>query len=118
MKDSTLLKISLCCSLLGILIILFIVENLEIPESNIGNITQEDWEKTVAVSGEIKYITETPGLLIITLGDNTGNITVIAFKEENVSLEKGQIITIEGQVIEYKDQLEIQAELIKVRKMI
>jgi len=118
MKDTTLLKISLCCSLLGILVILFITENIELPESNISNITREDLEKTVSISGRINYITETPGLLIITLEDNTGNITAIVFKEENITLEKGQIITLEGEVIEYKGQLEIQAELIKTKKLI
>jgi len=118
MKDSTLLKISLCCSLLGILIILFIVENIEIPESNISNITKADLEKTVLISGRINYITETPGLFIIMLGDQTGNITAIVFKEENISLEKGQIIQVEGQVIEYQNKLEIQAELIKIKKLI
>ena len=116
MKDETLLKISFCCSLLGILIILFITENLEIPESNIANITKEDLDKTVSVSGKIGYITETPGLLIINLQDKTGNITAIVFKEENITLEKNQIITIEGRVIEYKDQLEIQADLLKIKK--
>jgi RecJ-like exonuclease len=118
MKDSTLLKIALCCSLLGILVILFIVENTEIPKSNISNITKEDLEKTVSITGRINYITETPGLLIITLGDQTGNITAIIFKEENISLTKGQIITLEGQVIEYMNKLEIQAELIKIKKLI
>lgn len=118
MKDTTLLRIAFCCSLFGILVILFIVENIEIPNSNIGNITKEDLEKTVSISGKINYITETPGLLIIKVGDKTGNITAIVFKEENTSLEKGQIITLEGRVIEYKDELEIQAELIKIKKMI
>lgn len=116
MKDEKLLKISFCCSLLGILIILFITENLEVPESNIVNITKENLDETLSVSGKISYITETPGLLIINLQDNTGNITAIIFKEENISLEKNQIVTIEGKVIEYKGQLEIQADLLKIKK--
>ena len=83
MKDNTLLKISLCCTLLGILLILFIVEISEIPESNISNLTTADLGKKVSVSGEIARVTETPGLLILDLVDSTGKITVIIFKEDN-----------------------------------
>jgi RecJ-like exonuclease len=118
MKDETLLKISLCCSLVGILIILFIVENSEIPESNIANITKENLEQTVSISGQITRITETPGLLILNLKDGTGEITAIIFKEDNLTLQKNQIITIEGKIIEYDGKLEIQADLLKTKKLI
>jgi len=118
MKDETLLKISLCCTLLGILVILFIVENSEIPESNIGNITKDNLEQTVSVSGQITRITETPGLLILNLKDNTGEITAIIFKEDNLTLQKNEIITIEGKIIEYNGELEIQADLLKTKKLI
>ena len=116
MKDNTLLKISLCCTLLGILVILFIVENSEIPESNISNLTKDNLGTTVSVSGKITRITETPGLLILDLSDSTGKITAIIFKEGNMTLQKNQIVTREGKLIEYEDKLEIQANILKIRK--
>ncbi|MBT3408471.1 exodeoxyribonuclease VII large subunit [Candidatus Woesearchaeota archaeon] len=116
MKDDTLLKISLCCALTGILIILFIVENSEIPESNIANLTKANLDQTVSVSGQITRIVETPGLLIINLKDSTGEITAIIFKENNLTLRKNQIVTIEGTLIEYEGKLEIQSDLLKMKK--
>jgi len=106
------------CSLIGILIILFIAENTEIPNSNIANITKEKLGEKTTIRGIIKKVIETPGLLIINVQDTTGNITAIIFKEENITLEKNQIVTIEGTIIEYKGNLEIQTDVLKLRKPI
>jgi len=86
MKEENLLKISLICSLFGILIILFIAENTNLPNSNIANLTKNQIDTKVSVSGSVNYITETPGLIILNVGDNTGNITVIIFKEDNLTI--------------------------------
>jgi len=118
MKEETLFKISLICSLLGVLIILYISENTEIPSSNISNITDKDIETKVTIIGLVNSVKETPGLIILNVGDKTGNITVIAFKEENITIEKGRIIEIEGKVVEYNKQLEIQADSIIIKKLI
>lgn len=118
MKEENLLKISLICSLIGILIILYITENTNIPNSNISNITNKDLETKVAIIGLVTSVKETPGLIILNVEDKTGNITVIAFKEENITLEPGRIIEVEGKVVEYNKQLEIQADSIIIKKLI
>ena len=114
MKEKTLLKISLITSLVGILILLVILDKIDVSDSNINAINKTFLDKQVKIKGEITRITETPGLYIMNVKDNTGDIDVIVFKEEKLELEKGNIIQIEGQVTEYQGKLEIIAKKIVI----
>jgi len=113
MKDSTLMKISFCCSLLGILLILFITENATIKSYKISEIRLQDIDKLVSISGEITRITDTPSILLTDINDETGSITVVIFKDANLTLERYQEVVIEGKVTEYEGKIEIQAETIR-----
>lgn len=110
MQEKTLLKIALVTSLVGILILLIILDKIDVSSSNINAINKTLSEKQVKIKGEITRITETPGLYIINVKDNTGNIDVIVFKEEKLELEKGAIIQVEGQITEYQGKMEIIAK--------
>ena len=112
MKEKMLLKISLITSIIGILILLIILDKIDISDSNISSINKDLVDKQVKIKGEITRLTETTGLYIINIKDNTGNIDVIVFKEEKLELEKGNIVEIEGQVTEYQDKLEVIAKKI------
>ena len=46
--------------------------------------------------------------------DKTSNITVIAFKEDEINLQKNDLIEVLGIVKKYKDKLEIEAKEIKI----
>ena len=100
--------------MIGILIILFLSENLKPEIIPIANITKDYLDKEVNIIGEVTNIRETPGLYIITLQDKTDSIPVVIFKEENLNLTRYQYLDISGKVVEYKNQLEVQAEVIKV----
>lgn len=114
MKDSTLLKLSIVCSLIGIFILLIISEKIDISKSNISAINKNTIDKKVKIKGYITSITETPGLYIMNIKDETGEITAIVFKEEPLDIKKGSIVEVEGKVLEYNDKLEISADLIKI----
>ena len=110
MQEKTLLKIALITSLVGILILLIILDKIDVSSSNINAINKTLNNKQAKIKGEITRITETPGLYIINVKDNTGNIDVIVFKEEKLELEKGDIVQIEGQVTEYQGKMEVIAK--------
>jgi RecJ-like exonuclease len=114
MKEKTLLKIAIISSLIGILILLYISEHIEIKEFKISEITRDKLDERVKIKGDIIAIKETPGLYILTLKDKTSSIPIVIFKEEPLSLEHGMLIEIQGIVIEYKGIIEIQAEEIKI----
>jgi len=112
MQEKTLLKISLITSLIGILILLLILDKIDVSDSNINLINKTSLDEQVKIKGEITRITETPGLYILNIKDNTGNIDIIIFKEDKIDLEKGSIIQVEGQVTEYQSKIEIIAKKI------
>lgn len=114
MQEKTLLKISLITSLVGILILLIILDKIDISDSNINQVNKTDIDKLVKIKGEITRITETPGLYIINVKDNTANMDIIIFKEEKLELEKGNIIEVQGQVTEYQGKLELIAKKVVI----
>jgi len=114
MKESTLLKIALIGALVGIFIILFISEKIDLSESNIANITKSNLDQKVKIRGLVTKSYETPGLLILSIKDNTGTISVVVFKEENLTIDKNHVVEIYGTVTEYKEQIEILADEIRV----
>lgn len=114
MREKDLLKIALVCSLIGILIILFIVYKYEVPNYNIKDIDKSMLNEKVSIKGQINRITETPGLYILNIKDSTGEITVVVFKEEDLDLLENNLVEVEGEIAEYKNEVEIIAKQIKV----
>ena len=115
MNENILLKLSLVFSILGILIILFISETSSIDLIKISEITKENLDEKVRIQGIIKTTEDTPELLIINIEDETGTIIIILFKNsEEIILKENQKVEVVGKVMEYKDQLEISVDQIKV----
>jgi len=108
MNKNILFVLALICTLIGILIILFISENLEIKQIKIENITENMLGKEVRIIATIKNIKTTPGLYILTLKDETGEIKAIIFKEDKLEFKNKDKVEIIGKVIKYKNMLEIQ----------
>lgn len=116
MEDEKTFKIILAISLIGVLSLLILVKTLEIPLTNIGNLTESNIDKTAKVQGNISSITETQGLYLINLKDATGKLTIVVFKnKQDLNLKKRQAIEVQGKVIEYKGELEIQASVINLK---
>lgn len=107
-----LLAVAIMCSLVGILIIIFVGEHTELDFIDISNINKGMIDKKVRIKGEIKSISQTEEVTFLDVIDNTGEMKIIVF--ENITLEKESRVEIEGKVDEYMGDLEIIAELIKV----
>ncbi len=110
MHEKTLLKISLATSLIGILILLMIMDKIDVSGSNIAAINKELIDKQVKIKGEITRITETPGLYFLNIKDDTADMDVIIFKEDEIEFEKGSLVEVDGQVTEYHGKLELIAK--------
>lgn len=112
MNEKTFLKIAIFTSLIGILILLFIVETTEIPLSKISGITNDKIGQQVKIQGFISSIKSISSSTILTISDTTSNIKV-SFFSQNVGLYKGDYIEVIGKVQEYQNNLEILASEIK-----
>ena len=89
------------------------MENSSLPLTTISSLDKSSIDRIVKINGEITRVTETPGLYILTIKDETAEITSIIFKEESINIQKGKEIEIEGQITLYEDKLEIIAKQIK-----
>jgi len=111
MKDSTLLKISLIISILGILILFFIADNSKIKEVEVNKLEHYK-DKTVKIKGIIEEVTKTESATFIKV-KQPNLVEVVVF--EALNLSKGNYVEITGKVDEYNDEYEILADKIKVR---
>ena len=114
MQEKTLLKISFITALIGLLVLLFILDKIELSNFSISNLSKNEIDKKVKIKAELLSIKETPGLYILEVKDFSGKISVIVFKDEPLNLNKGDVLEIEGQVTSYKDKVEIIAKKITI----
>jgi len=101
MRDSTLFKIALFGSVIG-LIILY-VGTLAFEPVQVEIIGEEDIGKLVQITGEIQQIREFESSFLI----QVSGFTVFSNKAITPDIEVGDFIQIIGQVQEYKGELEV-----------
>jgi DNA/RNA endonuclease YhcR with UshA esterase domain len=110
-----ILKISIITAVIGIIALYFISqalveETIEIKKLKIGQIER--------ISGMVTSVyVSRDDHVFLKVADNTGEITVVAFKNSNIDeayyLEIGEEVTVLGRVDEYKGDLEIIAKEIR-----
>lgn len=114
MEKRTILNISLTASLLGILLLLLISENLAAKQITTNSITRNHIDKDVILIGSVSSINKQGDLTLLKIKDNTGKIDVVIFKSSDLSLEYGDDIEVYGKVALYNNKLEIIAKSIKL----
>lgn len=110
MDEQKLIIISLCSSIVGLFLIIFLSENIEPPFYKISDINKNLTGNIITTVGKISLIKETKDIFIFNLEENSSSILAIAFKEENLVLEKEKDVKVKGEIIEYQNELEIQVK--------
>jgi len=115
MQEKTLLKIALITSLLGLLILYLISDNIEIKEKNIEKITLENKDEFVKLIGTVNKVIDTEKVTILEIMQPQ-EITVVLFKNENntMPIQEGNEVEIIGKVDEYEGKLEIIADRLRI----
>ncbi len=115
MKEQTLLKIALICSLLGLLILYLISGNIEIKEKNIEKITLDNKDEFVKLRGIVSRVTDMEKVTIMEI-TQPQQITVVLFKNENktMPIQQGNEVEIFGKVDEYEGKMEIIADRLRI----
>lgn len=116
MNQKTLLKLALTISLLGIIALLIISNILELPLSNISEITNNKLDKKIKIRGEIFNIKsyDKNNFQIISIKDSTGKVDITT--DKILPLKNNQKIEVQGKITDYKQYLQIQAEKILLIK--
>lgn len=108
MEDTTLFKIALFSSAIGIVVLFLISEVVTLKETRIEKIEEGDY---VRISGEVTNLKTRPDLTLFNLQQEENSIKVVAFEE--FKLKNNDNVEVEGKAENYKGQLEIKADLIK-----
>ncbi len=111
MQDSTLLKVALLCSIIGLVVLYAWQSKVEIPEAKAG-ILADYVGKSVKLKGTIEDVSDYEKTAYLKVSQPS-LVSVVVFKDSNFSLENGSSVEITGEVTEYKGKLELVASQIK-----
>lgn len=115
MKETTLLKIALICSLVGLLVLHFISTKIELKEYNPSRLN-ENVGDDVKLTGKIIKISQKDNVAFIELSYPSPATIVLFNDDKNLSLRINDSIEVIGEVQEYKGKNEIIAQNIRVMK--
>ena len=115
MKENTLLKLALICSLVGLILLYFISTKIDIKDYK-PSILNKNIGEDVRLLGSITKISDKGNVVFIEVNQQSP-ITVVLFTDDNNSkLNKGDNIDVIGEVQEYNGKNEIIAQKIRVVK--
>ncbi len=113
MKETTLLKIALICSLVGLAVLYFISTKIEPTDFSASGLSQNVGED-VRLKGLVKNIDDKGSVVFIEV-EQQSPVTVVLFAEgSELKLNSGDNIEVFGKVQEYKGKNEIVAQKIMV----
>ena len=112
MKENTLLKIALICSLVGLAVLYFISSKIEIKDYR-PNLLNKNIGEDVKLQGTVTKVTGKNDVVFIEVSQKN-TINVVAFTKDNFQLKYGDNIEVIGKVQEYNGKNEIIAQKIRV----
>ena len=115
MKEKTLLKTALICSVLGLLVLYLISDYIAIDEKSVGKITLDNKDEIVKVKGIVDKVIDTEKVAIINI-IQPQEMTVVLFKNENrtIKINEGNEVEIIGKVDVYEGRMEIIANRARI----
>jgi DNA/RNA endonuclease YhcR with UshA esterase domain len=108
MKEKQLIKVSLIVAIVGLLILFFFADSLELTATN--NIENIENEQEVKLQGTITRLTQLEKVVFIELeGKQVVKSDVILFPDEEIYLQEGNYVEIIGTIEEYNNKKEVIA---------
>jgi len=112
MKESTLLKISLISSLIGVLLLLVVSTQLKVDEKLISEIDETNLDSQVRINGVVVDSQKRGTVTLINLAQ-LEEMQIVVFT--NITLNKGDYIEVTGKIGEYENQLQLVADKIVLK---
>lgn len=115
MEERTLFRISIACSIIGIIALYIFSEIIEIEDIPINKINLDKLGEKIKVKGKVNRINDFEKIFVIEIEDEKtkSKIPVVVFKDGKLELEKDNYVEITGEVKEYNGKLELISEVIK-----
>ena len=115
MKETTLLKIALICSLVGLIALYFISAKIEIKDYK-PNILNRNVGDDVSLKGTITKINDKGNVVFVDISQQNSVPVVLFTDSNNLNLKNGDNVEVIGKVQEYNGKNEIIAQKIRVIK--
>jgi len=115
MDENILLKASIACTVIGLIVLYIIAGKMEINETTINRITSGMSDDDVIVKGSVSRVTDKENIMIIEL-EKKEKLSVVMFKQNYpgfIDLSKGDYIEVTGKVEDYNGEKEIIAENVR-----
>lgn len=115
MKEKTLFKISLICSLVGIIVLFFISEKLTIDEIDLSKIDEVKIGRSVKIIGRIEKVSNTEKVIFLEVGQQKiETVSVLLFKDSDIALKQGDYVEIIGEIDDYNGKKEVIANRVRL----
>ena len=115
MNEKRLLKITLICSLIGLFILFIFSENISISEKDISKIEDEGIGDDVKIIGKVSKVTNTDKIAFLEIyQEKIEKITVVLFKNQNISLMPGMKVEVVGSIEDYNGENEIIGNRVEI----
>ena len=111
MKEKTLLKYALICTVVGISILYVISDNIQVP------IYSEDLEigEEVKIIGRIEMTGGTDKVMFLSVGwEKIETVDVLLFKDRDIPLKEGDYVAKIGEIDDYQGKREVIANRVRL----
>ena len=115
MKETTLLKIALICSLAGLITLYFISTKIEIKDYK-PNILNRNVGDDVSLKGTVTKINDKGNVVFVDVSQQNSVSVVLFTDNNNLNLKNGDNVEVIGKVQEYNGKNEVIAQKIRVIK--
>lgn len=114
MKEKTLLKTALICSIVGITVLFFVSGGIPISEKSINSINKEDLDEVVKVKGSVTNIINTTKVTIIEVTQPESMSIILFNDKDRIDLQDGDYVEVIGKVQEYNGKMEVIGQRVRV----
>ena len=111
MKESVILKIALIFSLIGLIMLYFISDNIGVKEYSAR--INSDIGEDVKLKGVVKSIRKGNNTAFIEIEQNLP-LGIVLFENKNINLTQGDFVEVIGEVQDYNGKEEVIANRIRV----
>lgn len=108
-----MLRLALICSLVGIIVLFFISESMEIKEKNINEINKDNVGEDIKIKGIVSKSTDKGKIILLDI-IQPETITIVLFKDHDFNISTGTKVEITGEIDEFNGQLEIIGNEVKI----
>ena len=113
MKENTLLKIALICSLAGLVVLYFISAKIEVSDYKPAKLNLNIGDE-VKLKGTVTKVSIKDNVVFIEVNQQNAVNVVVFSDDKNLTLKNGDDVEIVGEVQEYKGNEEVIANQIRV----